>query len=214
MGMLSSANQDVKTKQEKLNEYEKDYLARLEKEKSGNLQNVIFEMTQEMKELGKKDYVGICVVCTKGVDREEMIYQKNRLFHPDCYDKHGQDFPEVDQEARNQTLRAQVEITQLKNLKERFEGFLNSEEKSQTKSKSKSSSKNKKKRRSRKTPRRKISSKRRVKKKASKKHSKKKKISGRKKRSKRATKKLRLKTKRKSKTYRKKNSRKKRSRKR
>jgi len=110
-------------KQEGLENYEKDYLERLEKEKnSQNLQNFIFKMTEESKVHVTKDYIGFCVFCTMGVARDEMTYKNNQLFHPNCFSQQGKNFPAVNKDLATQEALAKIELVQLKNLKIRTVG--------------------------------------------------------------------------------------------
>ena len=110
-------------KQEGLENYEKDYLERVEKEKnSQNLQNFIFKMTEEAKVHVTKDYIGFCVFCTMGVARDEMTYKNNQLFHPNCFEQQGKNFPAVNKDLATQEALAKIELVQLKNLKIRTVG--------------------------------------------------------------------------------------------
>jgi hypothetical protein len=119
---MSSGDQGKKS----LEEYEKEYLARLENEKkSDNLQDVIVQMTQEIKKHETKDYVGFCAFCTMGVSREEMTYKNNLLFHPNCFEQQGKNFPLVNEELQKQTSNAKVQLILLKNLKARTSGISN-----------------------------------------------------------------------------------------
>ena len=110
-------------KQEGLDNYEKDYLVRLEKEKkSQNLQSFIFEMTEKAKVHETKDYIGFCVFCTMGVSRDEITYKNNQLFHPNCFEQQGKNFPAVNKDLATQEALAKIELVQLKNLKIRTVG--------------------------------------------------------------------------------------------
>jgi len=114
---------EEKTKQEGLSNYEKDYLERLEKEKnSQNLQNFILKMTEEAKVHVTKDYIGFCVFCTMGVTREEITYKNNLLFHPNCFEQQGKNFPAVNKDLVTKQALAKIELVQLKNLKIRTVG--------------------------------------------------------------------------------------------
>jgi len=111
------------TKQEGLTNYEKDYLARLEKEKhSQNLQNFIFKLAEETKVHKTKDYIGFCVFCTMGVTRDEITYRNNLLFHPNCFEQQGKNFPAVNKDLVTKQALAKIELVQLKNLKIRTVG--------------------------------------------------------------------------------------------
>ena len=114
---------EEKTKQEGLSNYEKDYLERLEKEKnSQNLQNFILKMTEEAKVHVTKDYIGFCVFCTMGVTRDEITYRNNLLFHPNCFEQQGKNFPAVNKDLATKQALAKIELVQLKNLKIRTVG--------------------------------------------------------------------------------------------
>jgi hypothetical protein len=153
---LSSEGQELKTKKESLVEYEKGYLERMEREKKqpDGLQNLIFQMSQEFKELEKKEYIGFCAFCTMGVERVEMVYKNNLLFHPNCYDQQGKNFPAVDQEILYQTSNTKVQLVLLKNLKVRTMGASNIDS-TKTKTKKKSKGKTKKRRPKRRVAKRK-----------------------------------------------------------
>jgi len=144
---LSSEGQELKTKKESLEEYEKGYLERMkgEKKEPDGLQNLIFQMSKEFKELEKKEYIGFCAFCTMGVTRDEMAYKNNLLFHSNCYDQQGKNFPAVDQEILYQTSNAKVQLVLLKNLKVRTMGASNLDStKPKTKTMKKSKRKTKK----------------------------------------------------------------------
>ncbi|KAF6242560.1 hypothetical protein C6988_07740 [Nitrosopumilus sp. b1] len=89
-----------------------------------------------------EEYIGICAACTKGVTRDNMKYVIGRLFHPECYQKHGKDFLAVDQELAAKTAKLKIDLIQLKNLKSRRSG---SKKASSTTTKRKSSRKSTKK---------------------------------------------------------------------
>ena len=109
----------------------------------------------------EKDFVTICVVCGKGVTRDELKYVNGRVFHPECFDKHGSSFLVVNQDLIHKSARTKIELVQLKNLKMRTGGSGRSSSKSKKrttkrKPKRKASRKTKKKskRRTSKTKRR------------------------------------------------------------
>ena len=144
---MSSEVQEIKTKKESLDEYEKGYLERMKEEEkeAGGLQNLIFSMSQEFKKLEKKEYIGFCSFCNMGVERVEMAYKKNLLFHSNCYDQQGNNFPAVDQEILLQTSNAKVQLVLLKNLRFRTMGTSNPDStKPKTKTRKKSKGKTKK----------------------------------------------------------------------
>jgi len=155
---LSSEGQELKTKKESLKEYEKGYLERMEGEKNeqDGLQNLIFQMSNEFKKLEKKEYIGFCSFCNMGVERVEMAYKKNLLFHSNCYEQQGKNFPAVDQEILYQTSNAKVQLVLLKNLKVRTMGISNPDSiKPKTKTKKKLKRKTKKRRPKRRVTKRK-----------------------------------------------------------
>jgi len=124
---MSSTGQ--KTKQESLEEYEKNYLTKLEEASKpkevtpphgapDSLQNFIYQFSAQIKKHELKDYIGHCVVCLKEVDRKEMKYKDNFLFHPDCYALHGSKF-EIEDPSINEAKRAKIDLVYLKNLQVR-----------------------------------------------------------------------------------------------
>lgn len=117
------SSDEEKTKQEGLTNYEKDYLERLEKGKhTQNLQNFIFKLAEETKVHKTKDYIGFCVFCTMGVTRDEITYRNNLLFHPNCFEQQGKNFPAVNKDLATKQALAKIELVQLKNLKIRTVG--------------------------------------------------------------------------------------------
>ena len=114
---------EEKAKQEGLINYEKDYLERLEKAKHPqDLQNFIFKLAEETKVHVTKDYIGFCVFCTMGVTRDEITYRNNLLFHPNCFQQQGKNFPAVNKDLVTKQALAKIELVQLKNLKIRTVG--------------------------------------------------------------------------------------------
>ncbi len=121
---MSSGDQG-KSKQEGLENYEKDYLERLQKQKDGqNLQNLIYDLSKDFKkpEKAPKDYVGLCTFCMIGVPRKEMAYKNSQLFHSICYEQQGKNFPAPNQELLKESSNAKVQLVILKNLKFRTGG--------------------------------------------------------------------------------------------
>ena len=102
-----------------------------------DLQSLIFQMAQEAKKHETKDYVGHCVVCIEVVDRRLMVYDKNRLFHRSCFDKHGSDFPDVNSDESTVNAQMNVDLVKLRNLKARTIGEVNPSNPSKTKTTSK-----------------------------------------------------------------------------
>ena len=103
-------------------------------------------MESFVSEVPAKPFVTFCVVCNKGVIIEEMIYEKGRVFHKDCYDKYGKNFPAINQDLLSVSTNAKVELVQLKNLKIRMAGTNPSSSISKPKPAKKSNRKTKKKR--------------------------------------------------------------------
>jgi len=134
---MSSGDQGLKTKHEVLKEYEKDYLARVEKKAEpeekpieepkvesnipANLQTLIFNLSAEFEANANKDYIGHCVVCSKKIERNKMIYKKSRIFHASCFEQHGNDY-QATTNLMNEERRARVDLAYLKNLKVRSDG--------------------------------------------------------------------------------------------
>lgn len=79
-------------------------------------------MESFVSEVPAKPFVSFCVVCNKGVIIEEMMYEKGRVFHKDCFDKYGKNFPAINQDLLSQSTNAKVELVQLKNLQVRMTG--------------------------------------------------------------------------------------------
>jgi len=91
-------------------------MERLDKEKNpSDLQNLIFQMSTKTKVLARYDYVGLCIACTKGVDRKEMVYKNSHLFHPDCFAQHGNEY-QTTTNLMNEERRTKVDLVYLKNL--------------------------------------------------------------------------------------------------
>jgi len=132
---LSSSDQGSKTKQEKLDEYEKGYIVRVEEKQESeekpteepkvetqipaNLQDLIFKIAGEFETNANKDYVGHCVVCVKKVERNKMVYKNNHLFHSNCFQQHGSEY-EATTDLMRDERRAKMDLVYLKNLKLRM----------------------------------------------------------------------------------------------
>jgi hypothetical protein len=114
-------------------------------------------MESFVSEVPAKPFVTFCVVCNKGVISEDMIYEKGRVFHKDCYDKYGKNFPAINQDLLSQSTNAKVELVQLKNLKVRMTGTNPGSSISRPKTTKKSKRKTKKKRPKRRVVKRKRS---------------------------------------------------------
>ena len=108
-----------------------------------------------------KPFVSFCVFCNKGVVKDAMTYQKGKVFHIDCYAKHGSSYPAVNHDLLSQSTNAKVELVQLKNLQVRTMGNSNPDSiKRKTKTKKKSKGKTKKRRPKRRVAKRRTASKR------------------------------------------------------
>jgi len=130
---LSSSDQGSKTKQEVLEEYEKDYITRVKEEPeekpteepkvqsniSPDLQSLIVKLAANFETNANKDYVGHCVVCVKKVERNKMVYKNNHLFHSNCFQQHGSEYEAITDLMREEK-RAKMDLVYLKNLKLRM----------------------------------------------------------------------------------------------
>ncbi|KAG2474663.1 MAG: putative Histone H1 DNA binding protein [Nitrosopumilales archaeon] len=122
------------------------------------LQNLIFQISLETKVHENKDYVGHCVACRKVVERKLMTYKNNRLFHPSCFDQHGNEY----QATTNLMVKQnsdRIDLVQLKNLNVRISN--QNITKRSSSQKRKSSKKPKKKKTKRKLARKKTAPKKR-----------------------------------------------------
>ena len=200
---MSSGGQGRK---QELAEYEKDYLERLQKQKDGqdsleikdeqdlqkiedgqNLQNLIFNFSKDLKkpEVAKVtnvDYIGHCTFCMMGVPRKEMTYENGHLFHSNCFEQQGKNFPAPNKELQKQNSSAKVELVQLRNLKIRTTGSADS---SRTKPKTKKKSKRKTKKR---RPKRRVTKRKKTKKRSSRRKPSKRRTASKRKKSTRKTK--------------------------
>jgi hypothetical protein len=84
-------------------------------------------MESFVSEVPANPFVTFCAFCTKGVIKEDMIYEKGLVFHRDCFSQHGNDFPAVNHDLLSQNTSAKIQLIQLKNLKARMLGSTNSE---------------------------------------------------------------------------------------
>lgn len=64
-----------------------------------------------------KEFVDMCVICKQGVSREDMDYQKGKVFHAQCFTEHGNTVSMIDPELAHLSARTRIELVQLKNLK-------------------------------------------------------------------------------------------------
>jgi hypothetical protein len=63
----------------------------------------------------------MCAVCKQGVPREDMVYQKGKVFHSQCFTDHGSSFPTPNHELASLSAKTRIELVQMKNLKVRAE---------------------------------------------------------------------------------------------
>ena len=111
---------------------------------SSNDKSLIAGMMEDfVSEAPAKPFVSFCVFCNKGVIQEEMAYEKGKVFHKDCYTKHGSSFPAVNQEILSESTNAKVQLIQLKNLQIRMKNKKSSSRKTKTKKKTKRTTKRK-----------------------------------------------------------------------
>ena len=98
-----------------------------------------------------------------GVPRQEMTYKNSQLFHSNCFEQQGKNFPAPNQELLKETSNARVQLVILKNLKIRTVGVSSlASPKPRTKTKKKSKLKAKKRRPKRRTAKKRKKSKRRT----------------------------------------------------
>ncbi|MDC8438292.1 MAG: hypothetical protein LV468_04745 [Candidatus Nitrosotenuis sp.] len=69
----------------------------------------------------EKDFVDMCAVCKQGVPKSDMVYQKGKVFHTQCFTDHGGSFPAPNHELNHMSSRTRIELVQLKNLMVRSE---------------------------------------------------------------------------------------------
>ncbi|WP_100182358.1 hypothetical protein [Candidatus Nitrosotenuis aquarius] len=94
--------------------------------------------------MADENFVDMCAVCKQGVPKETMVYQKGRVFHPQCFESQGSTFPAIDPDLAQLSAKTRVELVQMKNLKARADAGLLSPPKPKA-AKKKSSKKAKKK---------------------------------------------------------------------
>ena len=130
---MSSSDQGSKTKQEVLEEYEKDYITRVKEEPEEkpteepkvqsnippDLQSLILKIATDFETNANKDYVGHCIVCVKKVERNKMVYKNNHLFHSNCFQQHGSEY-EAMTDLMREEKRAKMDLVYLKNLQLRM----------------------------------------------------------------------------------------------
>lgn len=81
-------------------------------------------MDSFISEAPEKPFITFCVSCKKGVTRNEMKYVNGRVFHPECFEQHGNEFTVINPDLVSKNASAKIEIVQLKNLKIRQTGGL------------------------------------------------------------------------------------------
>ena len=81
-------------------------------------------MDSFITEVPEKPFITFCVVCKKGVTHDEMKYVNGRVFHPECFEQHGNEFTVINPDLISKNASAKIEIVQLKNLKIRQTGGL------------------------------------------------------------------------------------------
>lgn len=118
--------------------------------------------------MADENFVDMCAVCKQGVPKEKMVYQKGRVFHPNCFEAQGSAFPAIDPDLAQLSAKTRVELVMMKNLKARSDAGLLSPLKSKKKSGIKSKKKAKKSKNSRKPKRSKAKRAKKSKKRASK----------------------------------------------
>lgn len=84
-------------------------------------------MESFVSEVPANPFVTFCAFCTKGVIKEDMVYEKGLVFHKECFNQHGNDFPVVNHDLLSQNTNAKIQLIELKNLKARMMGPTNSE---------------------------------------------------------------------------------------
>jgi len=92
-----------------------------------------------------ENFVAICAVCKKPIPSEQLKYAHGKEFHTECFEQHGSEFAQVDSDLLAEMAKIRVELTELKNLKNRLES-----------GKKKSRSKTKKRKSKRRVSRRKV----------------------------------------------------------
>lgn len=94
-----------------------------------------------------ENFIDMCAVCKQGVPKNNMTYQKGRVFHPQCFETQGASFPSIDPDLAQLSAKTRVELVMMKNLKVRSDAGLllppKPEKKSRKKPKAKKSKKSK-----------------------------------------------------------------------
>ncbi|MEM3064372.1 MAG: hypothetical protein QW177_03265 [Candidatus Nitrosotenuis sp.] len=68
-----------------------------------------------------EEFIDMCAVCKQGVPKSDMVYQKGKVFHSQCFTDHGSSFTVPDSEIAQLSARTRIELVQLKNMKVRAE---------------------------------------------------------------------------------------------
>ena len=74
--------------------------------------------------MADENFVDMCAVCKQGVPKETMVYQKGRVFHPQCFESQGSAFPAIDPDLAQLSAKTRIELVQMKNLKARSDAGL------------------------------------------------------------------------------------------
>lgn len=119
-------------------------------------------MDSFISEAPEKPFLTFCVVCKKGVTRNEMKYVNGRVFHPECFEQHGNEFTVINPDLVSKNASAKIEIVQLKNLKIRQTGGLRPSNPRAKSNRKKPKRKTKKKRKAKRRPSRRRTSRRRT----------------------------------------------------
>ncbi len=119
-------------------------------------------MDSFISEAPEKPFLTFCVSCKKGVTRAEMKYVNGRVFHPACFEQHGNEFTVINPDILSKNASTKVEIVQLKNLKIRQTGGLRPSNPGAKSNRKKPKRKTKKKRKAKKRPSRRRTSRRRT----------------------------------------------------
>lgn len=84
--------------------------------------------------MADENFVDMCAVCKQGVPKETMVYQKGRVFHPNCFEAQGSAFPAIDPDLAQLSAKTRIELVMMKNLKARSDAGLLSPPKPKKKS--------------------------------------------------------------------------------
>ncbi len=70
------------------------------------------------------NFVTFCVACTMPVPVEGMRYYDGRVFHKECFEKHGGNFEAPDPAMAEQYVRLKIQIVQLKSILQDMRGSI------------------------------------------------------------------------------------------